>query len=82
MLDRQKAIAKNIKTSVLKMAASRGQQERGKVYRRDSWIPRIKIKGFVVLRGWIKGFCPRIPVFLSKFVRESHPVADPSGRLY
>ena len=39
----------------------------------------IKIKGFVVLRGWIKGFCPRIPVFLSKFVRDSHPVADPSA---
>ena len=36
----------------------------GKVYE----IPGIKIKGFVVLRGWIKGFCPQIPVFLSKFV--------------
>ena len=45
---------------------------------RDSWIPGIKIKGFVVLRGWIKGFCPRIPGFLSKFVRDFHPVADPS----
>ena len=28
---------------------------------RDSWIPGIKSKGFLVLRGWIKGFCPRIP---------------------
>ena len=47
---------------------------------RDFWIPGIKIKKFVVLRRWIKGFCPRIPVFLSKFVRDSHSVADPSAR--
>ena len=60
---------------LLIMDLSRGQQQHGKVYE----IPGIMIKGFVVLRGCIKGFCPRIPGFLSKFVRDSHPVADPSG---
>ena len=57
----------------------RGQQQHGKVYEIPGFLG-IKIKGFVVLRGWIKGFCPRIPGFLSKFVRDSHPVADPSFR--